>query len=112
MNLVKITDFDWLPWQPKGLILEKKNQKSFFSEAIRGMKLKHCINVLNISLYINFIFFYCRCPCAFTAMATQTFHIHVLIMGKVEIGIYFCVTADILTKVLLECFWSSRLSTT
>ena len=28
-------------------------------------------------------------------------------MGKVEIGIYFCVTADILTKVLLKCFWSS-----
>ena len=32
---------------------------------------------------------------------------HILTMGKVEIGIYFCVTADILTKVLLECFWSS-----
>ena len=30
-------------------------------------------------------------------------------MGKVEIGIYFCVTADILTKVLLKCFWSSPL---
>ena len=44
-------------------------------------------------------------------MATQTFHIHVLIMGKVEIGIYFCVTADILTSVLLKCFWSSPLST-
>ena len=27
-----------------------------------------------------------------------------LIMGKVEIGIYFSVTADILTKVLLKCF--------
>ena len=26
--------------------------------------------------------------------------LHRLIMGKVEIGIYFCVTADILTKVL------------
>ena len=32
-------------------------------------------------------------------------------MGKVEIGIYFCVTADILTKVLLKCFWSSPLQT-
>ena len=76
------------------------------------MKLKLCINVLDISLYINCIFFfYCRCPCAFVAMATQTFHIHVLIMGKVEIGIYFCVTANILTKVLLKCFWSTPLST-
>ena len=32
-------------------------------------------------------------------------------MGKVEIGIYFWVTADILTKVLLKCFWSSPLQT-
>ena len=31
-------------------------------------------------------------------------------MGKVEI-IYFCVAADILTKVLLKCFWSSPLPT-
>ena len=42
-------------------------------------------------------------------MATLSFHI--FIMGKVEIGIYFCVTADILTKVLLKCFWSSLLPT-
>ena len=90
----------------KAKFSEKKNQKSFFSEVIRGMKLKLCINVLDISLYIN-----CRCPCVFVAMATQTFQIHVLIMGKVEIGIYFHVTADILTKVLLKCFWSSPLST-
>ena len=32
-------------------------------------------------------------------------------MGKVEIGSYFCVTADILTKVLLKYFWSSPLPT-
>ena len=32
-------------------------------------------------------------------------------MGKVEIGIYFCVTEDILTKVLLKCFWNSPLPT-
>ena len=31
--------------------------------------------------------------------------LHILLMGKVEIGIYFCVTAVILTKVLLKCFW-------
>ena len=46
---------------------------------------------------------------AFIAMATQSFNIH--IMGKAEIGIYFFVTADILTKVLLKCFWSSPLPT-
>ena len=81
------------------LHFRKKYSKIFFSEAIRGMKLKLCINVHDISLYINCIF-YCCCPCAFVAMATYSFHIHVLIMGKVEIGIYFCVTADILTKNL------------
>ena len=32
-------------------------------------------------------------------------------MGKVEIGIYFCVTADILTKVLQKCSWTSPLPT-
>ena len=32
-------------------------------------------------------------------------------MGKVEIGIYFCVTADIFTNVLLKYFWSSPLPT-
>ena len=37
---------------------KKKIQKSFFSEAIRGMKLKLCINVHDISLYINCIFFF------------------------------------------------------
>ena len=36
---------------------------------------------------------------------------HILIMGKVEIGIYFRVTAGILKKVLLKCFWSSSLPT-
>ena len=42
-------------------------------------------------------------------MATLSFHR--LIMGKVEIGIYFCVTAHVLKKVLQKCFWSSPLST-
>ena len=32
-------------------------------------------------------------------------------MGKVETGIYFCVTADVLKKVLQKCFWSSPLPT-
>ena len=33
-------------------------------------------------------------------------------MGKVKIGIYFGVTADILSKVLQKCFWISPLPTT
>ena len=35
---------------------EKKYSKIYFSEAIRGMKLKLCIHVHDISLYINYIF--------------------------------------------------------
>ena len=30
-------------------------------------------------------------------------------MGKMETDIYFCVTEDILTKVLQKCSWGSRL---
>ena len=36
--------------------LKKKYSKIFFSEAIRGMKLKLCINVYDISLCITHIF--------------------------------------------------------
>ena len=59
MNFVQIADFDWWLWQPKGKIFEKKttkHSKIFFSEAIRGMKLKLCINVYDISLYIKCVF--------------------------------------------------------
>ena len=51
------------------LNFRKRYSKIFFSEAIRGMKLKLCINVYDISLYISCIF-YCYCPRAFVAMAT------------------------------------------
>ena len=72
MNFVQIAEFDWLPWQHKEYIFEKKYSKIFSSEAVREMKLKLCIHVHDISLYINFGF-YCHCPCAFVAMATLKF---------------------------------------
>ena len=84
------------------LYFQNKYSKIFFSEAIRGMKLKLCINVHDISLYINSIFI---------VVANGLSLLWQLTMGKVEIGIYFCVTADILTKVLLKCFWGSPLPT-
>ena len=65
-----------------------------------------CINVHDSSLYINYIFIVVA---HVLSLLWQSFHI--LIMGKVEIGIYFCVTADILTNILLKCFWSSPLPT-
>ena len=40
------------------LNLRKKYSKIIFSEAIRGMKLKLCRNVHNISLYKSYVFFF------------------------------------------------------
>ena len=84
----------------------KKYSKIFSSEAIRGMKLKLCRNVHSISLYKKYVF-NCRCSCAFIAMATYGFHR--LIMGKVKVGLYFYLIADILRKVFQKCFLSSPL---
>ena len=92
MNCVQIAGCEWSHGNIKGKF-SKNYSKIFSSEAIRGMKLKLCIHVHDISLYINCVF------------------ILLLYSGKLEIGIYFCVTADILTNVLLKCFWSSRLPT-
>ena len=55
------------------------------------------------------VYFLLLLPMCFHCYGNLSFHI--LTMGKVEIGIYFCVTADILTKVLLKCFWSSPVPT-
>ena len=66
----------------------------FFSEAIRGMKLKLCINVHDISLYINDIF-YCLCH-VLLFLWQLSLHIHVLIMGKWKLEFI---------SVLLQIFW-------
>ena len=79
------------------LNFQKKYLKTFFSEAIRGMKLKLRINVCVIMLYINYVF-YCCCACGFVAMATLSFHR--FIMGKVKVGLYFYLTLSILIKAL------------
>ena len=76
---------------------KKKYSEIFFSEVIRRMKLKLCINVFVIILYINCVF-YCCCACGFVAMATLSFHR--FIMGYVKVGLYFYLTLGILTKAL------------
>ena len=85
----------------KSLILivkfSKKYSKIFFSEVIRGMKLKLCINVCVIILYINYVL-YCCCACGFVAMATLS--LDRFIMGKVKGCLYFYLTLGILTKAL------------
>ena len=78
------------------LIYEKKI-KTFFSEAIRRMTLKLCINVCVIIRYINCVF-YCCCTCGFVAVATLSFCR--FIMGKVKEGLYFYLTLGILIKAL------------
>ena len=97
LNLISCHD----NWKAK---FAKKYSKIISSEAIRGMKLKLCRNVHNIMLYISCVFYFRR-SCAFVAMATS----HWLIMGKVKIGVYWSLIADILTKVFQKCSLSSRL---
>ena len=57
----------------RNIKFKKKYSKIFFLEVIRGMKLKLCINVCLIILYINYVF-YCCCICGYIAMATFSFH--------------------------------------
>ena len=83
----------WLPWRVN---FRKKYSNIFSSEAVREMKLKLCIHVHDISLYINSVFYYC-CPCAFVAMATLSFHIPK--MGKVKLAFF---------SVLLQIFWKKN----
>ena len=75
----------------------QKKYSEIFSEVIRGMKLKLCINVFVIILNINYVF-YCCCACGFIALATLSFHR--FIKGKVKVGLYFYLTLGILTKAL------------
>ena len=67
-------------------------------------KLKLCRNVHNISLYRS---------CVFIVVAhvlTNSSHCLTCKMGKVKTGLYYYLTADILTKVLQKCSFSSPLT--
>ena len=59
MNFVQIVHFDFLigcHGNRNVKFSKKKYSKIFFSEVIRGVKLKLCINVCVIILCINYIF--------------------------------------------------------
>ena len=75
------------------LNFRNKYSKIFFSEAIRGMKLKLCINVYDISLYIN---------CVFIAVA-HVFSLLWQLKVKSESRPFFYLTIGILTEVLQQC---------
>ena len=83
----------------------KKYSKTFSSEAVRGMKLKFCIHVHDINLYINCVFI-------------VVFHVLSLLWQlKISIDLqwekwklaFISVTAVILIKSFTEIFlkWSS-----
>ena len=68
MNLFKSLNLIGCHGNIKGKF-SKKYSKLFSSEIIRGMKVKLCIHVYDISLYKN-IGFYCRCSGILVAVAT------------------------------------------
>ena len=91
----------------KRLNLWKKYSKFISSEAIRGIKLKLCRNVHNIRLCKNGIFIAVAHVLSLLWQFKRSFHW--FIMGKVKIGLYCYLTADILTRALQKCSLSSPL---
>ena len=81
-----------VPSVVRKLKLEKQYSEIISSEAIRGIKLKRCRNVHNISLYKNVFFFI-----AVAHVLSLSFYR--LIMGKVKTGIYCYLIAGILTEI-------------
>ena len=57
-EFVKITDLIGCHANRKTKFSKKKYSKLFSSEVISGVKLKFCINVYVIILYINCVFFF------------------------------------------------------
>ena len=71
-----------------------KYSKIISSKAIKGMKLKLCKNVHNISLYKSFLFI---------AVAHVLSLLPLTYNAKSEVGLYYYLTADILRKRLQKC---------
>ena len=70
-------------------------------ETIRGMKLKLGIHALDISFYINYVFYSSRIR---TLVAMATYIFHRLIIGKVKIGNIFLSQWGYLEFLLTEIF--------
>ena len=105
----------WILFKPLYLIgshgkarlnLRNNIKKIISSEVIRGIKLKFCRNVHNISLFKNIVLFVAVIH-VLSSIRQQSFHR--LIMGKVKVGLNFDLSADILTKVLQKCSLNSPL---
>ena len=86
----------------KGKFLKKKNIKTiFFTEPIRGMKLKLGIHAQDISLYENCV--YCSSRMRIRVVMT-TYSLHRLIMGTLKNNIFSCLNGDICNLYLQERF--------
>ena len=85
MNFIKTLNLIGCHGNIKGKF-SKKYSEIFSSEAVRGMKLKLCIHVYDISLYINCVFLLLL-HMWFCCYGNLCFHRY--IMGKVKVGLYF-----------------------
>ena len=90
-TFVQIGEFDWLSGLLKGSTFVKC-LSIFFSETIRGKEPKLCIHAKDISRYISCVFYSGQIR---TLVAMATYSSHRLIMGKVEIDSFCCLTGDI-----------------
>ena len=102
-TFVQIALFDWSTGRHKGLIFEKKS-KFFFSEIVRRMKLKLGILAKDIALYKSYVFYSGRIR---TLVAMATYSFHRLIMGKVEIGNFYCLIGNNRILFLQKCLLNS-----
>ena len=83
----------------KGKFLKKKS-KFFFSEIVRRMKLKLGILAKDIALYKSYVFYSGRIR---TLVAMATYSFLKLIMGKAEIGNFYCLIGDNRILFLQKC---------
>ena len=85
-------------WNAKFAI---KILKNLLVRSHRGWSWNFVEVFITLASTLIVFFFYCRCSCAFVAMVTDSFQR--LKMGKVKIGLYFYLFADIFTKALQKC---------
>ena len=91
MTFVQIGEFDWLSGRQKGSIFVKMF-KNLLLRIHKGLKLKLGIHAENISLYKKLCFYSGQIR---TLIAMATYSSHSLIMGKVEIESFYCLSGDI-----------------
>ena len=75
----------------------KKKSKFFFSEIVRRMKLKLGILAKDIALYKSYVFYSGR------IRTLVAYSFHRFIMGKAEIGNFYCLIGDNRILFLQKC---------